>query len=527
MWKGKKIIGFIMASMIAMTATPNLSHPIVSYAASNQTTIIMIDNLKSTYQKGEHFTATIRVSSPDGSYLQKAWCGFGYNASTMTKISETDTNDHIWLTSETPSKWLEGSIEFEMKADGKAYFIAGAYSGDGVIEAYKADGSRISCPRASVVYKIGTGIYTATSDCNLKEFEMKDAETNMSISFNRAFDKNITEYWAEVSSSCKEVTISAVPEQSDDTVVLPESLVLNDGENELHVGVQAVSGEIKNYVFHVTKPKESAEITSIQIQDGNGNEIPFNFDPETYSYDISVEENVTDIEFMAEAGNSVTQIEYPATKALPQGYSFKYIYARTSSEEKKYEFYIYRKLSSLSLSSLVIETSDGATYPFNEPFSPDKTVYNMQVPSDVRKAYVYYTVANSGDYVTEPVEEVKLVAGDNPISVTVSNGLSEKTYTVHVFRDEGEVFTVPAEEETEPFRNTKEHVGFEYKDLLPLSIVGGIGLAAAAIGFTVATCKAGKTYNESPEAAAVREEAERKKRMKQIEKEKEKEKKKK
>lgn len=500
-------------------------HPNPVFAAT-QTTVIVFDQVKDTYQVGDKLKATIRVSAPDGSYLTKAYCGFGYNASTMKKLTETDTQDHIWLESETPVKWLSGDIEFEMRTDGKMYFIAGAYSGDGVIEAYRADGSKIECPRASVVYKIGTGIYTATSDCNLSDCVITNLATGEPISFNRDFDTNITEYWGEVAPSCEEISIQAYAENQEDTIILPESMNLAAGENEIKVGVQAVSGETKDYIFHITRPTEAAIVKDIILKDKDGNVIPYNFDPTVYSYDIEVDEYCDTVNFEAVTEGN-TKAEYPATSGLQPGYSSKQVIARTSSEEKTYEFYIHRKLSSLSLSSLVIETSDEAVYPMEPAFDPEITDYTIKVPSDVNKAKVTYTIANESDYLKDEVNDVELIHGTNDINLVVTDGINEKNYTVHMVRDERVVFTQAAEEETfTPPRNHSEHVGFNYINLFFIAVIGMILIAAVVGVIALMTLRSKKDYDESLEAVSAKQERNRKKRLKAIEDNKKKEEKK-
>lgn len=489
--------------------------PGIAYAANGQTTIIVLDQAKNSYQVGEKVQATIRVSAPDGSYLTKAYCGFGYNASTMKKLTETDTQDHIWLESDTPVKWLSGTIEFEMRTDGKMYFIAGAYDGDGVIEAYKADGSKIRCPRASVVYKIGTGIYTATSDCNLESCEILDPKQN-AVSLNREFDKNITEYWAEVPASCDILSIQAIAENAEDTVIIPEDLSLSSGENDITVGVQAVSGEVKDYIFHITRPAEVVEITDMHLYDVSGIEIDFDFKVDTYSYDINVPEDCDSISFVADTGDRTT-VEYPTDLTLTPGYSSKYVTVRSASEEKVYEFYICRQLSSLSLSSLVVETSDEATYPLDPAFDPEIMEYNLNVPSDVTTASVIYTVANETDLVKEDLNEISLVHGDNDITLTVTDGVNEKVYMIHLKRDEKIIFTKPTEKADDFLHlNTTEHVGFRYIDLFFVAVIGSI-LIVVVIGCVILMlAHSKKDYDMSREAISDRNEKERKKRLKAI-----------
>lgn len=510
-----KQICLILAA-VSILLFNGFSPGIYAYAAGNQTTIIMLDSSKSNYQVGDRVQATIRVSAPDGSYLTKAYCGFGYNASTMKKLTETDTQDHIWLESDTPVKWLSGTIEFEMRTDGKMYFIAGAYDGDGVIEAYKADGSRVLCPRASVVYKIGTGIYTATSDCNLDTCAILDAGNSDPISLNREFDKNITEYWGEVPATCDSLMIQAIPENDEDKIVLPENLSLTSGENDITVGVQAVSGEVKDYIFHITRPAEVAEVFSIQIYDQAGNEIPFDFKPNVYSYDIKVPETCDSISFTADVGNRTT-VEYPSDNELPSGYSSKFVTAKSASEEKSYEFYIYRQLSSLSLSSLVIETSDEAVYPLEPAFNPDVTEYSLKVPSDVKSATVTYTIANEDDYLKEDIGEISLTHGNNDISLTVTDGVNEKTYTVQLNRDEKVIFTKEKEEVDDfLYRNTAEHVGFRYVNLFFIAIIGSILIIVVVSCIILMLVHSKKDYDSSREATSDRNEKERKKRLKAI-----------
>lgn len=505
------VLSFMLAIMAAFMVPP-----VTSMAASNQTTIIALSSDHSTYQIGEKVTVTIRVSAPDGSYLTKAYCGFGYNGSTMKKLTETETEDHIWLTSDKPVKWLSGEIEFEMKADGKMFFIAGAYDGEGVIMAYRADGSRMSCPRASVVYKVGTGIYTPTSDCNLASCIITDSNTGEAINFNRDFDSNITEYWADVSADTESILIDAKTELSEDSILLPEDMTLAPGENLIKVGVQSVGGGTKEYLFHITRPTETAQVSEIKIFDDKGNQISYPFAPEIHSYDITVEEDCRSIRF--EADGMKGSAEYPDNLEILPGYNSKIVAIKTSTDRKEYEYYIYRKLSSLSMSSLVVDTSDGQSYPLTPEFSPETEKYELSVPSDVSKAYIHYTLANADDYLKEEYNEVKLDHGDNVIDLVVTDGANERTYEVNIIREEATVFSQESDEET-PKLNDKEHVGFQYTDLVLIAGIGAVIIVIALIGSVLFMHGEKKEYLGSNEALAAQREKERKARLQKIEKE--------
>lgn len=511
------VLSFMLAIMAVFTVPP-----VTSMAASNQTTIIALSSVHGTYQIGEKVTVTIRVSAPDGSYLTKAYCGFGYNSSTMKKLTDTDTEDHMWLTSDKPVKWLSGDIEFEMKADGKMFFIAGAYDGEGVIKAYRADGSRMSCPRASIIYKIGTGIYTPTSDCNLASCIITDANTGETINFNRDFDPNIVEYWAEVPADTESISIDAKTELAEDTMLLPENATLVAGENLIKVGVQSVGGGTKEYLFHITRPTETAQVSEIKIYDDKGNQITYPFAPEIHNYDINVEEDCRSIRFEAEGMNG--SAEYPDNLEILPGYNSKVVTIKTSTDRKEYEYYIYRRLSSLSMSSLVIDTSDEQSYPLTPDFSPDIEKYELTVPSDVSKAYIHYTLANADDHLKDEYNEVKLNHGDNVIDLVVTDGVNERTYEINIIREEATVFTQENDEGT-PKLNDKEHVGFQYTDLVLIAGIGALIIAIVLIGSILFIRSEKKEYLDSNEAVSAQREKERKARLQKIEKEMKKEKK--
>ena len=153
-------------------------------------------------------------------------------------------------------------------------------------------------------------------------------------------------------------------------------------------------------------------------------------------------------------------------------------------------------------------------------FSPEITEYEIKVPSDVNKAFVTYTIANPNDYLKEEIDEVSLTHGTNDIVLSVTDGINEKTYTIHLIRDERVVFTKEAEEEFTPPRNHSEHTGFSYLDLFFIAIVGMILIMAVIGVIALMTIHSKKDYDISNEAISDQREKERKQRLKAIEKQK-------
>lgn len=511
------LIVFVMiAGTIAGAAIP-------AFAASDQTTIIMFDKVKSTYDIGEKVKVTVGISSTDGSYLQSANVGFGYNGATMKLLTETDSPDHFTVSAASPQKWLYYSMEFEMIANGKMFFIAGAYSGDGVIVARRADGSRIELPRASVMFKVGTGIYTRTSDLNLKSVNITDKETGNEIKFNRSFDENITEYYGEVDATVDELDIKAEVQEPSDKIVMPDTK-LKPGDNAVKVGVKAVDGTVKEYTFNIYKPEQVALVNNIKLTDDKGNEIQYKFNQETLSYEININSDVNSIKFEAEAGNEWTKFEYPVVDKIDAGYNIKKVRAYTATDEKEYEFNIFRELSSLSLSSLVVEASDETAPEMDKPFDPETYEYKVQVRPDVSSVKLIYTLGNSGDMVKEESNEYELQPGTNTCTVTVTDGVNEKVYTVVVEREAYEKVEI---EETTPAAPKpivpKDYTEFKMADLRAF-FIGGIIVLVAILGVVAAKVfKSNAQYNKTEEAAAEKEEKDRKKRLKEKEKQRKKE----
>ena len=305
-------------------------------------------------------------------------------------------------------------------------------------------------------------------------------------------------------------------------MLLPETVTLVAGENLIKVGVQSVGGGTKEYLFHITRPTETAEVSEIRIYDDKGNQISYPFAPEIHDYDINVDEDCRSIRFEADGTNG--SAEYPDNLEIYPGYNSKIVTIKTSTDQKEYEYYIYRKLSSLSMSSLVIDTSDGQSYPPTPDFSPETEKYELTVPADVSKAYIHYTLANEDDYLKEEYNEVKLGHGNNVIDLVVTDGVNERTYEINIIREEATVFTQENDEGT-PKLNDKEHVGFQYTDLVLIAGIGALIIAIVLIGSILFIRSEKKEYLDSNEAVSAQREKERKARLQKIEKEMKKEKK--
>ena len=507
-----------MKKLIAiMTAILSLTFAFPAHA--EQTTVIYLDNIKSSYDIGEELTFSIGVASPTGGYLKSAYCGFGYNQSTMELISEADTEDHIWIKSNAPQyRLISKDIKFKVKASGKIYFIAGAYSGPGQITGYDSNNQKILCPRASVVYKAGTGIYTPTSDCDAKSITIYDADTGKEIVFNRSFDKYQTEYTANVSPDISNIRIEAEPALEEDRVVYPENTTLHAGINTIKVGIQAVGGEVKDYTFTILRPSVEAEVTNISIIDNLGEAVPYEFSPDVYEYDLSVGRDIKEITFRAETGPE-TEVEYPEDTQIRSGYNIYKVKARREDSVKEYEYYIYKEFSELTLKELIVETPDGISHPFDKDFSPEEHNYVMQVTSDIDHVTIKASPAITGDSVKEDYGyPVRVDSGENTYPITVTDGINESVYTLKIIRDASPVAYMKKPEKTIP-KNLKEWTEYNYNDLSILAKIGIPLLLIFLITASVFAIKQSNKFSKTDEGRSEKSERARKKRLRKANKE--------
>lgn len=487
--------------------------PVLRVHAAENTTIIALDPNKD-YQKGEVVKVTVGISSTDGSYLKSADCGFGYNGATMKLLTETESVDHFYVESETPAKWMYYTMEFEMINDGKMYFIAGAYSGDGVIKAIKANGSRIDLPRASVVYKIGTGIYTKVSDCNLGKAELTTS-TGSEIELNRAFNENINEYWATVDSSVSEINFNVDVENKDDKVILPDGK-LEAGENIKDVYVEATDGVRKTYTFHITRPEQPFSLSNIKVTTNDGTEIPYDFDENTTEYYLEIDSKVDKLTFTPESEYGYMKYNGIGTVTLKEGYVNLVVTAATDSETREYHYNIFRKYPELAITSLIGELSDDTILKFDQEFDPDIYDYTAKCTSDIKKVKFVYSLADDDEYLKDDAVYT-LDEGANICNLVVTDGANEKTYKVTIFKDAYDV-TEKEKEENKPFINNRTIQSFIYKSKWPLAVVGIIIL----VGFIGVSAKQitgqVKDFDGSEEQQIIEEEEDRKRRLKEIKK---------
>lgn len=528
----RTVIAVVLAILLAAAAA------VPALAEGWQSTIIILDKEKKAYDIGETITFTIGIADPGGGYLISADSGFGYSRDTLKLVSETDSPDHVLL-SGGPARWLYRDLTFEVVAPGTVYFVAGAYSGNGVIRAVRADGTVISCPRASVVYGAGPDKVEEPTEPEkepekeplIESLSVKFSDTGEQIPLNRDPEPYITEYTAVLGAGDvgREIDVEAVPKENSHTVSVAGNMTLKKGENEIAAVVRNGDGETKTYSVCLTVPEPAVEITDIAVKkDGKREELGFEL--EKKEYEMSVPTDQDEIEFIIDAGEDA-KIAIP-DKTLEYGTNVKYVTAEVGDEQIRYTFYVYREPPELSLSQMVVELSDDTTLSMDSSFSPDRTEYEGNVTSDVQRAYIYAKAVQAeteliakddtgkkldmrGDAYVMPLKN-----GENTSTLTVTDGYNTKEYLLKINRAFAEEVAPPPE--TEPPNNDLEFIHPEPKSYRAAIIGCVVAVVILIGGGAFIALRHARAYAASEEGMAEESEKQRNERLKEKSKEREK-----
>ena len=81
-------------------------------------------------------------------------------------------------------------------------------------------------------------------------------------------------------------------------------------------------------------------------------------------------------------------------------------------------------------------------------FKPDTYEYNIEVPNEAEKVYIYATTKDSNAKVKSGDGNIALNEGENKVEIVVvaEDGKTKKTYTLNITRKAGEQTTTPVEE---------------------------------------------------------------------------------
>lgn len=232
--------------------------------------------------------------------------------------------------------------------------------------------------------------------------------------------------------SLDKLHIEADPEDKDATYEIV------DNSGNLEVGVSKSFSVIvtapnkvdkKTYTVNVTRQKETTENLSLESLTTDRGELTPLFDSDTLNYELTVENNITDITVMATAYSSIATIKGVGTYNLNVGRNLISVFViGEDGTQKDYQIVVTREKSSdATLSTLVI-----SGHKLNPTFNKNTTSYTVNTSKDYLTFTTVKPTQSEATYVVEGNTSFK--TGNNIVTITVTapDGKTTKTYTLNV-----------------------------------------------------------------------------------------------
>lgn len=195
-------------------------------------------------------------------------------------------------------------------------------------------------------------IVQKSSEARLKELKV-DVE-----GLTPEFDKNTTEYYLVVDLSVNKLKITASTVDNKAKWAIYGNKNLKEGENTVTINVTAEDGTKKEYYIHVTKVDNiemaNAELEKLDIQ---GFSLYPSFKSNIYSYNLNINQEVSNLEIIAVPQNEKATVEIEGNENLHEGENIIKINVTAENEEtvRTYKINTY-----ISFDKVEIEEEDKA-----------------------------------------------------------------------------------------------------------------------------------------------------------------------
>ena len=265
-----------------------------------------------------------------------------------------------------------------------------------------------------------------SSNNYLSDLKVEDSNKNNYIS---VFNKTTMTYNITVDNSVSSVDITAVAEDSNTTIKGTGNKTLSVGNNSFTIESISANGTTRNYIVNITRAKNSnTNLSSLSI---DGQVLVPDFNKDTVSYSLSVDESVDEININAQAEETTSKVTGTGKHQLRTGMNtFNIDVEAENGDKKTYVISVNKAASSNNyLASLL------ASEVFTPAFDRDTLVYNVTVRNQTTSINISAvaedanaTVSGNGDY--------NLSVGNNSILVTVTaEDNTFRVYTVNVYRE--------------------------------------------------------------------------------------------
>ena len=246
-----------------------------------------------------------------------------------------------------------------------------------------------------------------SSNNYLSNLEVTDSNGKNYIA---VFNKITTTYEMNISNDIDKITINATSEDANTTIEGIGEKSLKTGLNIFTIKAISADNTPRDYVIKVTRAKNSnANLISLAVED---QKIVPDFNPDTISYSLSVDNNVDKINIIATPEISTSKVKGAGEKELTTGLNtFNIEVTAEDNTVKTYVIIVNKAASSNNyLSSLLTDQ------PLNEPFDKELLNYTATVQADE----IYYLKTTQENIIN--------------IIVTAQSG-DTNTYTIKITRN--------------------------------------------------------------------------------------------
>lgn len=247
------------------------------------------------------------------------------------------------------------------------------------------------------------------------------------------FTSDNEEYEITVPNEITSFNATAEPSDSSSEVVMPSDNTLNVGENQKNIIVTAEDGTMKVYKIKVVRqPSTNNFLKTLSIIDKNNKEYITVFNKTNRTYNITLENDISELEIFAEADDSTSTItEGLGSHTILIGESSFNIVVRSAANiDRIYTINVFRKSNSNNyLSNLSVEN-----YPFKDKvFDKNDPSYSVDVPSDITSVNIIAIPEVETSRISGDIQVQTLHTGLNTFNITVTaEDNTTRTYIINV-----------------------------------------------------------------------------------------------
>ena len=271
---------------------------------------------------------------------------------------------------------------------------------------------------------------TYTINVNKKASDNKILKDINVSPVNIDFNEEVYNYDIDVANSVDKISIDVLPFDDNTKVDMPSDLNLKDGKNIFKVEVTTKDGVKKTYTINVNR--KSKNIVNPILKDLTVSPKDINFKENTYTYNIEVDSNVSEVVINAMPYSNSTKVIIPNDLSLKDGKNiFKVEVITKDGVKKVYTINVTKKPSNV-VKDIVVSPKD---IDFNE----DKDSYDISVSSNVDKISIDVSTFDKDTKVVIP-NDLSLKDGKNTFKIEViTKDEIKKVYTINVTKKSSNV----------------------------------------------------------------------------------------